>query len=91
MHSASDIEREIREFLMTAAPHQRAAVERLKSSDVIWGPVDSLLVLGLTTHLEKTFAIKVAPKDFAPENLGTIDRLVAFVQRSAKSAQSDQK
>jgi len=81
------IEREIRDFLTQKAPHQRDAVERLKASETIWGPIDSLLILGLVTHLEKTFAFKVSPKDFSPENLANIERIVLFVQRSTAGKQ----
>ena len=82
------IEREIREFLAQKAPHQKAAVEGLKPSETIWGPVDSLLILGLVTHLEKTYSFKVTPKDFTPENLATIERIVAFVRRATAGKQS---
>ena len=81
------IELEIRDFLAKKAPHQRAAVEQLKASETIWGPIDSLLILGLVTHLEKTFAFKVTPKDFTPENLASIERIVTFVQRSTAGKQ----
>jgi acyl carrier protein len=81
------IEREIRDFLTQKAPHQRTAIEALKPSDTIWGPIDSLLILGLVTHLEKTFAFKMTPKDFTPENLANIERIVAFVQRSTAGKQ----
>ena len=80
------MEREIRAFLSRKAPHQQAAIEGLKPADPIWGNVDSLLILGLVTHLEQTFQIKVVPKDFNPENLATIERIVAFVERKATAA-----
>lgn len=80
------IEREIRDFLIRKAPHQRAVVEGLKPGDTIWGPVDSLLILGLVSHLEKTYGFKVNPKDFTPENLATIERIAAFTRRSSEAA-----
>ena len=82
MSTALDIENEIRAFLIRKAPHQRAAIEQLRQTDVIWGNVDSLLVLGLVTHLEKTFKVKFAPKDFTPENLATLEKLVSFVSQA---------
>jgi acyl carrier protein len=87
MTTAPDIEAEIRAFLMRKAPHQRTAIEQLKPLDPIWGNVDSLLILGLVTHLEKTFKIKFAAKDFTPENLATIERVVAFVSQLAHAAE----
>lgn len=82
MSSASSIDSEIRAFLLRKAPHQRQAIEQLKPADSIWGSVDSLLILALVTHLEKTFQIKFLPKDFTPENLATLDRLITFVDRA---------
>lgn len=72
---------------MQKAPHQRAAIEKLEPKDTIWGPVDSLLILGLVTHLEKTFGFKISPKDFTPENLASIEKIVGFVQRSTAGKQ----
>ena len=90
MTTAPDIESEIRAFLIRKAPHQRKAIEQLAPADPIWGNVDSLLILGLVTHLEKTFKIKFAPKDFTPENLATIERVVAFVSRAALASEPAQ-
>jgi acyl carrier protein len=88
MTTALDVESEIRAFLTRKAPHQREAIEKLTRVDPIWGNVDSLMILGLVTHLEKTFGVKFTPKDFTPENLATIERLVSFVTRTlaAKAA-----
>jgi len=83
MTTSSDVDREIRAFLGRKAPHQRGAVEALKPSEPIWGNIDSLLVLSLVTHLEQAFGFKVSPKDFNPENLATIERIVAFVSRES--------
>ncbi len=83
MTTTSDIESEIRAFLIRKAPHQRAAIEQLKPTDEIWGNVDSLVILALVGHLERTFDLKVAAKDFTPENLATLERIVAFLGRAA--------
>jgi acyl carrier protein len=52
------------------------------------GIVDSTGVLELTAFLESAFAIKVADDEIVPENLDTIDAIVAFVarKRSPKAA-----
>jgi len=82
MSTEANIEAEIRAFLTRKAPHQKQMIQDLKPSDQIWGNVDSLLILGLVTHLEKAFGIKFAPKDFTPENLATLERLIAFVTQA---------
>lgn len=88
MSTATDVEREIRAFLSRKAPHQQAAIDGLKPADPIWGNVDSLLILGLVTHLEQAFKIKVVPKDFNPENLANIERIAAFVERKLAAPSS---
>ncbi len=52
------------------------------------GIVDSTGVLELTAFLESEFAIKIADDEIVPENLDTIEAIVAFVERkrSAKAA-----
>ncbi len=86
MSTAATIDAEIRTFLLRKAPHQRQAIEQLKPADPIWGNVDSLLILALVTHLEKTFKVKFTPKDFTPENLATLERLIGFVDRAMSAA-----
>jgi acyl carrier protein len=76
------VQHEIKEFLLRKAPHQREAIDRLAATDTIWGQVDSMLVVGLVGHLEATFGFKVLPKDFTPENLASLEKISAFVQRS---------
>lgn len=82
MNTASDVEREIRQFLVRKAPHQSDAIQALKPAEPIWGNVDSLLILSLVSHLEQTFKFEVKPKDFTPDNLASIERIVAFVGRA---------
>ena len=43
------------------------------------GLVDSTGILELVTFLESDFAIQVADADIVPENLDTIDAIVAYV------------
>ena len=43
--------------------------------------LDSLQVLRLMLELEKEFFISVDNSDFSPENIGSIERLAAFVAR----------
>jgi acyl carrier protein len=50
------------------------------------GFIDSTGVIELTHYLEDTFAIKVDDTEMLPENLDSIDSLVAFVDRKRASA-----
>jgi acyl carrier protein len=45
------------------------------------GIIDSTGVLELVAYLEKTFAIKVHDAELLPENLDSINAIVAFLQR----------
>jgi len=45
------------------------------------GIIDSTGVLEVITFIENTFGIKVADEEMLPENLDTIDRIAAFVER----------
>lgn len=42
--------------------------------------LDSLQVLRMVTELEERFALKFQNSDMTPENLGSINRLAAFIE-----------
>jgi len=48
------------------------------------GIIDSTGVLELVSFVESTFSIKIADAELIPENLDSVDSLVAFIQ--SKSA-----
>lgn len=45
------------------------------------GIVDSTGVLELVSHIEATYGIKVADAEMVPENLDSVNEIVAFVTR----------
>jgi acyl carrier protein len=45
------------------------------------GIIDSTGMVELIFHLEKTYDIKVEDSELIPDNLDSVNRLVAFVQR----------
>jgi acyl carrier protein len=49
------------------------------------GIVDSTGVLEIITFLETTFGIEVADAEMLPDNLDSVDRLVAYVKRKRGS------
>jgi acyl carrier protein len=44
------------------------------------GIIDSTGMVELISHLEKTYRIKVEDSELVPDNLDSVNRLVAFVQ-----------
>lgn len=50
------------------------------------GIIDSTGVLELVTFLESSFAFKVEDAELIPENLDSVDGLVAFVRRKSCSS-----
>jgi acyl carrier protein len=50
------------------------------------GTLDSTGIMELILFLEETFSLKVSDDDMVPENLDSIDSLVAYVER--KQAES---
>lgn len=45
------------------------------------GVIDSVGALEITQFIEETFNIKVKEDEMLPENLDSVDNIVAFVQR----------
>lgn len=50
------------------------------------GIMDSTGVLDLVMFIEETFGIVVTDEELTPENLDSVDRLVAFVQKKTRHA-----
>lgn len=50
------------------------------------GIIDSTGALEVVFFLEETFGIKVAEEEMVPENLDSVDRLVAFLTRKQAAA-----
>ncbi len=50
------------------------------------GILDSTGVLELVGHIEKQYAIRVEAEEITPDNLDSLDKLVAFVSRKTGRA-----
>ena len=50
------------------------------------GIIDSTGILELVQFLEATFGIKVADEEFIPDNLDSINKIVAFLQAKLPSS-----
>jgi len=53
------------------------------------GIIDSTGILELVRFLEATFGMKVADEDLIPDNLDSIEKIVAFVQAKLASSPAD--
>jgi acyl carrier protein len=61
---------------------------KLNNSDSFMesGIIDSTGILELVRFLEATFDVKVADEDLIPDNLDSIEKIMAFVQAKQASA-----
>jgi acyl carrier protein len=76
----ADIDRDIRSFLVERFLSGHA--ENLRDGGSLLGDVvDSLGILALVTYLQDHFQITVDDEDVIPDNLDTVNNLVAFVAR----------
>jgi acyl carrier protein len=50
------------------------------------GVIDSTGVLEVVAHLEETWGVKVRDDELIPDNLDSIDAIVAYVERKTRSA-----
>lgn len=79
---ADAIDSRIRTFLDDAFPSDAPAATLPATQSLLQsGIIDSIGVLSLVTFLEEEFAIRVEDEEVVPENLDSIDALVAFVAR----------
>lgn len=76
------MEHEIREFLVSNyfLGEDPSALDG-SSSLIEAGLIDSTGVLELVGFLEERFDIRITNEELLPENLDSIDNIVAFVQR----------
>jgi len=80
--SPTDIEREIKDFLIANFLFGRA--EALRDSESLLGTViDSTGTLELVAFLQERFAITVEDEDVVPENLDSVKNVVAYVLRKS--------
>jgi acyl carrier protein len=67
----------LRNFLFTEDGSMLADHESLMDR----GVVDSTGMLELVGHIEDTYGVKVADAEMIPENLDSVNEIVAFIQR----------
>jgi len=79
------IEQQIRAFIADNFLYGENRAVAGTDSFLELGIIDSTGVLELVTFLEKSFALKVEDAELIPENLDSVDSLVAFVRRKSSS------
>jgi acyl carrier protein len=72
------IEQTIRDYLEASFLDEDQMVA-LRDDDDLLMVLDSLQVLRMLLDLEVEYAIHVDPSEFTPENLGSIQRMAAFL------------
>ena len=77
------VDRTIRKYLAAYHPQGPAAAAKLGAAENLWREVTSLTMLQLVAYIEETFAFRVAPIDFAPQNFASIAAITRFVATRA--------
>jgi acyl carrier protein len=83
----ADIEREIRTFLVNNYLFGRNEALRDDES-LLDNVIDSTGVLELVAFLQDSFAITVADEDVVPDNLESVRKIVAYVERKLPNVTS---
>ena len=78
----ANVETAIRKFIAHSFMY-REGVDSLKDTDSLLdkGLIDSTGVLELVFFVESTFGVKVNDDEVLPENLDSIERIAALIQR----------
>ncbi len=86
MTEPMDTKQRVREFVTSNFFVQDAASLTDSASLLELGIVDSTGVLEIMGFLESTFAVAVEDDEIVPENLDSIDRIAAFVERKRSAS-----
>jgi acyl carrier protein len=79
----SEIERDVRNFL--ADEFFYGLTEKVSADAPLGNVLDSWGVLELITYLQEHFGITVGDNDIIPENLGSVQQVVAYVGEKLKA------
>ena len=86
-HDATAVKTSLREFLTNSVlPLARVDAFRDDESFLEKGILDSTGVLELVGHIEKEYSIRVEADEITPDNLDSLERLVAFISRKTAKA-----
>ena len=79
------IEQQLREFIAANFLYGQPAVIGPGASLLESGIVDSTGMLEMIAFLEETYGFSIEDDELVPENLDSIENLVAFVQRKQRA------
>lgn len=81
------MQQQIRQFILTSYLFTKDD-SQLKDDESLLdrGIIDSTGVLELVWFLDETFGVKVADEELLPENLDSVNRIVAFIERKRQNA-----
>lgn len=86
-HDATAVKSSIRDFLThSVMPLARVDAFRDDDSFLERGILDSTGVLELVGFIEKQFSVRVEADEITPDNLDSLEKLVAFVSRKTAAA-----
>ncbi len=77
---------EIRAFILSKYPRARKQGVTDSSKLLETGIIDSMGVLDLLGFLEQTYSFTASDDELLPQNFGSIDQIVAFVESKRGSA-----
>jgi acyl carrier protein len=80
METVAEIEEQVKRIILRSFLPETAP-EALGSSDDLFALLDSLQVLRLVQHLEAKFGIQVTDDELTADNLGSVEKMAAFVAR----------
>ena len=80
-----DIEEAIRRYIRESFLDEGQVVE-LRSDEDLLMILDSLQILRMLIDLESKYSIDVDNSELTPENLGTVQRLAAFIAKKRREA-----
>jgi acyl carrier protein len=90
MTDNNEIQRAVREYILESFL-TAADAQRFRDDDDLLLLLDSLQILRLLISLEGKFGVKIEDGDLTPENIGSVKKLTATIERKrgvASAAQS---
>ena len=84
--SDSDLKKKLQDYLKRFQWRDRANVIGDDDSFLDSGFIDSTGVLELVNFLEETFGITIEDEELLPDNLDSLNKLIAFVKKKKEHA-----
>jgi len=84
MQTTTDIERDVREFVIQHFLSGNASKLRADGS-LLGDVIDSMGVIALVAYLQEHFGFTVEDDEVLPSNLDTINNLVAYVEKKLRA------